>query len=145
MDAHDEIALRKRVHRLARTGRLSELREEVGLSQSDVARVLKVTPSAVSRWEAALTRPRPAHAERLLELLEVPLGLLVMLSLLLVQGLGDRVLTVPEAARLVRVSTRSYYAAAKRGEVPVVAIGRRLVVPGAALERFLANAGKKDP
>jgi excisionase family DNA binding protein len=53
--------------------------------------------------------------------------------------LAERVLTVPEAARLMRVGVRSYYAAAARGEVPVVQIGRRLVVPGAMLARFLAG------
>jgi excisionase family DNA binding protein len=51
--------------------------------------------------------------------------------------LAARVLTVPEAAELMRVSERTYYAAAARGEVPAVRIGRRLVVPGAALERLL--------
>jgi DNA-binding transcriptional regulator YiaG len=70
MDAQDEVAVLKRFHRLARTGRLSELREGVGLSQSDVARYLAVTPSAVSRWEAALTHPRPNRAAKLLELLD---------------------------------------------------------------------------
>ena len=54
-------------------------------------------------------------------------------------ALADRVLTVPEAAKLVRVGSRTYYAAAARGEVPAVRIGRRLVVPGAALERILAG------
>jgi excisionase family DNA binding protein len=53
--------------------------------------------------------------------------------------LAERVLTVPEAARLLRIGVRTYYAAAKRGEVPVVAIGRRLVVPGPMLERYLAG------
>jgi DNA-binding transcriptional regulator YiaG len=64
MDAQDEILLRKRLHRLARSGRLSELREGVGLSQSDVARALDVTPSTVSRWEAAQTRPRRNKSPR---------------------------------------------------------------------------------
>jgi excisionase family DNA binding protein len=50
-----------------------------------------------------------------------------------------RVLTVPEAAALLRVSERTYYAAAARGEVPAIRIGRRLVVPGAALERLLSG------
>jgi excisionase family DNA binding protein len=54
--------------------------------------------------------------------------------------LADRVLTVPEAAALLRVSRGSYYAAAGRGEVPVVRIGRRLVVPGAALARLLGDS-----
>jgi DNA-binding transcriptional regulator YiaG len=60
----------KRVRQLAKTDRLRELREEVGLSQSDVARHLGVDASRVSRWEAGLARPRPAHAVALLELLE---------------------------------------------------------------------------
>ena len=51
--------------------------------------------------------------------------------------LEDRVLTVPEAAALMRVGVRTYYAAAARGEVPACRIGRRLVVPGAALRRLL--------
>jgi excisionase family DNA binding protein len=52
--------------------------------------------------------------------------------------LGNRaVLTVPEAAGVLGVSPRTYYAAAARGEVPVVRIGRRLVVPTTALARFL--------
>jgi excisionase family DNA binding protein len=59
--------------------------------------------------------------------------------------LEDRVLTVAEAARLLRVGQRTYYAAAARGEVPVVRIGRRLVVPGAALERFLVGDAVARP
>jgi excisionase family DNA binding protein len=53
--------------------------------------------------------------------------------------LATRVLTIPEAAALLRVSTRTLYAAAARGEVPAIRIGRRLVVPGAALERLLSG------
>jgi excisionase family DNA binding protein len=53
--------------------------------------------------------------------------------------LAERVLTIPEAAALLRVSERTYYAAAARGEVPAIRIGRRLVVPGAALERLLSG------
>jgi hypothetical protein len=59
--------------------------------------------------------------------------------------LAERVLTVPEAARLRRVGVRLYYAAAARGEVPVVQIGRRLVVPGAMLARFLAGEEVTTP
>jgi excisionase family DNA binding protein len=54
-------------------------------------------------------------------------------------NLAERVLTVPEAAALLRISTRSYYAAAARGEVPARHIGRRIVVPGAQLARFLGG------
>jgi excisionase family DNA binding protein len=52
--------------------------------------------------------------------------------------ISDRdVLTVPEAARALRVSPRTYYAAVTRGEVPATRIGRRLVVSGTALRRLL--------
>jgi excisionase family DNA binding protein len=54
-------------------------------------------------------------------------------------NLTDRVLTVPEAAQLLRIAPRTYYAALARGEVPGVRIGRRLVVPGAALARLMAG------
>lgn len=59
--------------------------------------------------------------------------------------ISDRdVLTVPEAAKALRVSPRTYYAAAARGEVPAVRIGRRLVVPGAALERLLEGGARRE-
>jgi excisionase family DNA binding protein len=57
--------------------------------------------------------------------------------------LATRVLTIPEAAALLRVSARTLYGAVGRGEVPAVRIGRRLVVPGAALQRLLEGA-KED-
>lgn len=67
----DEVRAAKRIQRLVRTGRLAELREELGLSQSDVARALGVNQSSVSRWEAGRARPRAAHALALAELLEL--------------------------------------------------------------------------
>jgi excisionase family DNA binding protein len=54
-----------------------------------------------------------------------------------------RVYTIPEAAKLLRIGVRTYYAAAARGEVPVVRIGRREVVPGALLLRFLAGEWRR--
>lgn len=69
-DGMDNATALKRVHRLARTGQLVELRESVGLSQGDVARAVGVNQSAVSRWESSKARPRPRHAVELLDLLE---------------------------------------------------------------------------
>jgi hypothetical protein len=57
----------------------------------------------------------------------------------------DEVYLVPEAARLIRVSPRSYYAAAARGEVPSTRVGRRLIVSGAALRRFLDQDRRAGP
>jgi excisionase family DNA binding protein len=45
--------------------------------------------------------------------------------------------TVPEVARLLGISKDSAYEAAHRGELPVRVIGRRMLVPRAALVRLL--------
>ncbi len=44
----------------------------------------------------------------------------------------------PETAAILGLSKASAYDAAKRGEIPTVRIGRRLLVPTAALRRLLA-------
>jgi DNA-binding transcriptional regulator YiaG len=59
-----------RVHRLVKADRLRTLREDAGLSQSDVARALGVNPSNVSRWESGESRPRGRHAVALLQVLD---------------------------------------------------------------------------
>ena len=57
-----------------------------------------------------------------------------------------KTLAVPEAGRqyfgLCRAGS---YAAAARGDLPVVRIGRRLRVPVIALERMLSEAKRKEP
>ena len=45
--------------------------------------------------------------------------------------------TVPEAAQLLGVSRMTAYSAVREGSIPSVRIGRRLLVPRAALERLL--------
>lgn len=47
------------------------------------------------------------------------------------------VFTIPEVARYLRISRNSAYAAAKRNQIPTVQIGRRLLVPAAALESLM--------
>jgi excisionase family DNA binding protein len=49
-----------------------------------------------------------------------------------------RVVTLDEAAKMLRISRGSAYEAAKRREIPTIRIGRRLLVPAAALDRLLA-------
>jgi excisionase family DNA binding protein len=46
--------------------------------------------------------------------------------------------TVEIAAKILGIGRNQAYAAAARGEIPVIRIGKRLLVPLAALER-LAN------
>jgi excisionase family DNA binding protein len=48
-------------------------------------------------------------------------------------------LTVPEAARLLGVSRGVAYEAARTGDLPVVKLGRRLVVPRARLTALLGE------
>jgi excisionase family DNA binding protein len=45
--------------------------------------------------------------------------------------------TIPEAANLLGISKDSAYQAARRGDLPVRIIGRRMLVPRAALMRLL--------
>ena len=45
--------------------------------------------------------------------------------------------TVPEAGRLLGISRGAAYAAAADKTIPTIRIGRRLLVPRAALERLL--------
>jgi excisionase family DNA binding protein len=45
--------------------------------------------------------------------------------------------SIPEAARLLGISTNSAYEAAKQGLIPAVRINGRIIVPRAALMRML--------
>jgi excisionase family DNA binding protein len=50
-----------------------------------------------------------------------------------------RTVDVPEAGRILGLSRNAAYEAVQRGEIPVVKIGRRLLVPKAALDRLLGG------
>lgn len=50
--------------------------------------------------------------------------------------------TVPEAGRMLGIGRLSAYKAAQSGELPVVRIGRRILVPRPALEAMLR--GKQE-
>ncbi|MGD0780762.1 MAG: helix-turn-helix domain-containing protein [Dehalococcoidales bacterium] len=52
-------------------------------------------------------------------------------------------LNVSDAAIKLGVSRPSLYQAIKRGEIPVIRIGHRVLIPIAALERYLASASTK--
>ena len=45
--------------------------------------------------------------------------------------------TIPEAAELLGIGRGSAYEAARTGQLPTIRIGRRLLVPLAALEKIL--------
>ena len=54
-------------------------------------------------------------------------------------------LTIDEAARALGIGRNSAFAAAHRGEIPTIRIGRRLLVPKLAFEKMLANCVSRDP
>jgi excisionase family DNA binding protein len=49
-------------------------------------------------------------------------------------------LTVPETAEYLRIGLSAAYAAAKAKEIPTIRIGRRILVPKAALDKKLEAA-----
>jgi excisionase family DNA binding protein len=49
--------------------------------------------------------------------------------------------TVEEAGQMLGLSRNSAYALAKSGELPTIRLGKRLLVPKAALERLLESTG----
>ena len=51
------------------------------------------------------------------------------------------VLTVEEAAKLLRISRGLAYEMVRQGALPTIRLGRRILVPRQALERMLANTG----
>lgn len=57
------------VRRLGRNGGARAIREGAGLSASELARLLDVTPGAVSKWERGQRSPRPVVAEAWAQLL----------------------------------------------------------------------------
>jgi excisionase family DNA binding protein len=52
--------------------------------------------------------------------------------------------TIDEVARVLGVNRNTAYQAARVGELPVIKIGRRMLVPKAAFERMLEGAGEKS-
>lgn len=48
-------------------------------------------------------------------------------------------MSITETAKELGIGRNQAYEAARRGEIPVIRIGKRLLVPKAALERMLAG------
>ena len=46
-------------------------------------------------------------------------------------------LSVPEAAELLGISRNNAYELVKRGELPVIRLGKRLLIPKVALDKML--------
>lgn len=55
---------------------------------------------------------------------------------------NKKTVSVPETAKLLGIGRGPAYEAVRRGEIPHLRIGKRILVPLAALERMLAEAGR---
>ena len=62
----------------------------------------------------------------------------------MVQGEIRLTFTVVEAATLLGIGRNSAYEAIKSGILPSVQIGRRILIPRAALEQFLLKVGQPE-
>jgi excisionase family DNA binding protein len=51
-----------------------------------------------------------------------------------------RTMSIEEAARILGISRGSAYARARDGAIPTIRLGKRLLVPQAALDRLLTRA-----
>jgi excisionase family DNA binding protein len=58
--------------------------------------------------------------------------------------MGARVRSVDHAAKVLGIGRNSAYEAIRRGEIPAIRIGRRLVVPVDALERLLQQGQRAE-
>jgi excisionase family DNA binding protein len=50
-----------------------------------------------------------------------------------------KTLTIPETAKVLGIGLNQAYEAAKRGDIPNIRVGKRILVPVAALEAKLAG------
>jgi hypothetical protein len=57
---------------------------------------------------------------------------------------SDRLVDVPEAGAKLGLGRNASYAAAKRGDIPTIKIGRLLRVPVRALEEILNAASRQS-
>ena len=57
-------------------------------------------------------------------------------------SMEKQTLSICEAGKVLGIGRSAAYAAARTGELPTIKIGRRLLVPIVALERWLEEAGR---
>ena len=58
--------------------------------------------------------------------------------------LERKTVTVKEAATLLGIGRDTAYAAVRDGTLPSIRLGKRLVIPIAALNKLLSEAGQED-
>lgn len=61
------------------------------------------------------------------------------------QNVERLVYSVEEAGEILGIGRSKAYEAANCGEIPTIRIGRRILIPKAALDQMLAEAGSGKP
>ncbi len=56
---------------------------------------------------------------------------------------GELTMTVEEAAKALRIGRSLAYELARRGELPTIRLGKRLLVPKAGLDRMLGAVSQR--
>jgi excisionase family DNA binding protein len=59
------------------------------------------------------------------------------------QFMQKQTYTISEVAKLLGIGRSAAYEAARTGQIPIIRIGKRLIVPAVALDRMLAGAEAK--
>ena len=59
---------------MKKTSNLSRYREEIGLSQTELARKMNVTQQCISSWQTGRTIPKPYQMKMLSEILSVSIN-----------------------------------------------------------------------
>ena len=120
------------------------IRQTARLSLAQVADALDVNASSVFRWETKQQIPSGDHAIAYHELMKrlSTAGTVRVKPRRKVPCVSERLTyTIEEAARLLGVSRGTANESARRGELPTLRLGRRLLVPRARLEELLGAGG----
>ena len=57
---------------------------------------------------------------------------------------AESVYTVPQVAKMLGINRNLAYELARRGELPALRLGRRLVCPKQAIDRLLGQGSQKE-
>lgn len=122
--------------------RLRVLREAAGLSQEELARLAGLSLSAIYQYERGRMAPRTISLRAIARVLAERLGAdpeEIILQLLEDEEPQKLAFNLKEAAEVLSLSPNSVSKLIRSGQIRAVRVGRRVIVPRAALEEFLAK------
>jgi hypothetical protein len=98
---------------------------------SDISKGLSELAGILAKLQAMANQPSQANAaSAAINRLNSPLG---------PEWINHDAFTVEEAGKILGLSRCSAFAAAARGDIPTIRLGRRLIVPRRGLEKMLAG------